>query len=146
MKKEYRKALSEVNQILLNTDEEVVAKIPKRFQEFVKTNMDKEHKIEIKEGESLIEQDIRPETKQILALIYRDYICSKEKRNDLINQEIEKRKKREESYEINFQQNQNRKESIEEKLENSEEKALIKPEEKWYQKIINKILKIFKIK
>ena len=92
MREEYRKALSEVNQILLNTDEEVVAKIPKRFQEFVKNNMDEEHKLEIKEGQSLIEQNIMSETKQILALIYRDYICSKEKREELINQEIEKRK------------------------------------------------------
>ncbi len=146
MREEYRKALSEVNQILLNTDEEVVAKIPKRFQEFVKNNMDEEHKLEIKEGQSLIEQNIMSETKQILALIYRDYICSKEKREELINQEIEKRKKEEESYKINFQQNRKKEESIEEKLENAEEKALIKPEEKWYQKIINKILKIFKIK
>ena len=190
MKKEYKMALAEVNQILMYTEENIVSKIPEKFKKFIENNMDQNHIIEINKNKSLVEQNIMEETKQILALIYRDYICSKEERANLILQEQQERQKiekeKQEKYNIDFEKrneskkiksieekynfdfekrNESKKiKSIEEKynfdfekgnenkkskniVEELEEKSLIEfKEKKWYEKIINKILKIFKFK
>ena len=100
-------ALSEVNQILLHTEDNIILKIPEQFIDFVKKNMDENHIIKIEEGKDLIEQNIMQETKEILALIYRDYLCSKEERENLIRQEQQEWEKEEkenqEKYNINFE-------------------------------------------
>lgn len=125
MKEKYRQALSEVYIILKNTDEEIRNKIPDKFIEFIKNNMDNNHKFEIEPGKELVEQNLMLETKQILALIYRDYICEEKESS-----------KNKEKYDINFN-----------KTSNLEKLELIEvSKEKWYKKIINKILKIFNIK
>ena len=153
MKKEYKMALSEVNQILSHTEEEIISKIPQKFKQFIENNMDKTHQIQIEENASLTEQNIMQETKQILALIYRDYICTQKEREELLKQEHEERKRiekeQQEKYNIDFEKiKENRQQkNIVEKLESKEETALVEiAEERWYKKIINKILKIFRIK
>ena len=152
MKKEYKMALAEVNQILIYTEEDIVSKIPEKFKKFIEDNMDQNHIIKIDKNKSLVEQDIMNETKQILALIYRDYICSKEERENLILQEQQERqrieKEKQEKYNIDFEKrNENKKsKNIEEELETEETSLIEYKEEKWYEKIINKILKIFKFK
>lgn len=150
MKNEYRKALYEVYVVLEHTNEEIKNRIPKKFIEFIKENMDKSDEFYLKENIGLEKQDLMLETKQILALIYRDYICSKEERKKLILQEKEKQnkieEKNEEKYNINFKKNaDNKKDGIDE-TRNSQENLLVKvKKEKWYKKLINKIRKILKI-
>ena len=140
MKKEYKMALAEVNQILMYTKEDVVSKIPEKFKKFVENNMDQNHIIEINKNKSLVEQNIMEETKQILALIYRDYICLKEERANLILQEQRIEKEKREKYNINFEKRNERKNIVEERV------LIDYKEEKWYEKIINKVLRIFKLK
>lgn len=149
MKKEYKEALAEVNGILENTEEELRKKIPKSFNKLVKENMDDKYEVKIDPNKSLVEQNIKKETKEILALIYRDYLCSKEERETLILQEQkEMEKEKQEKYDINFYiiaKNRKKKKNIK-NLETENEATLMKiSEEKWHQKIINKIFKIFKI-
>lgn len=150
MKNEYRKALYEVYVVLEHTNEEIKNRIPKKFIEFIKENMDKRHEFYLKENLGLEKQDLMLETKQILALIYRDYICSKEERKKLILQEKEKQNKKEEKneekYNINFKKNANNKKNGIEEIEDNQENSLVKVEkEKWYKRLINKILTILKI-
>lgn len=149
MKREYKMALAEVNQILMYTEQDVVSKIPEKFKSYIKNNMDKNHMIKIDENKSLVEQDIKSETKQILALIYRDYICSKEERLSLILQEQQKRNKlereKQEKYKIDFEKRNReiKEKNVIQELE-PERKSLIEvKEEKWYKTIIKKILKFF---
>lgn len=135
MKIEYRQALFEVDKILENTDEKIKSKIPEKFIKFVKENMDKNYKFELEKGKELIKQNLKDETKQIIALIYRDYICDEKV---VIN-----------NYEIDFNRNKNLKEENVQKnddIENLEKSLLEIKEEKWYKKLINKILKFLKIK
>lgn len=154
MKKEYKEALSEVNIVLENTEDEIVKKIPNNFIKFIKENQDKNYKIELEYGKSLIEQNLKKETREILALIYRDYICTPEERKELIKQEQEEKvrieKEKEEKYNIDFNAiaENRRKNNIIEKLENTNNSMSLieKEEEKWYKKIIYKILKFFKLK
>ena len=149
MKLEYRKALFEVYTILENTEEEIRNKIPEKFINFIKENMDKNHNFKLQYGKGLAEQNLMEETKQILALMYRDYICTKEERKELLEKEQEKRIEKEtenkEKYDINFEKikaNKRKKENY-----GVNETQLIDiTKEKWYKKLINKILKVFGIR
>lgn len=149
MKEEYSKALFEVYVVLKNTKEEVKNKIPKKFINFIEENMDKNYRFKLKENVGLEKQDLMHETKQILALIYRDYIVTKEERKKLILLEKKIRNKNKEQnkekYNIKFNKNvDNKKESVE-KINTNKENLLVKSEkEKWYKKIINNILNILK--
>ena len=155
MKIEYKKALFEVYKILENTDKETKEKIPKKFIDFIKENMDENHEFKLEEKKELINQNLMTETKQIIALIYRDYLCDEKERKELL--ENEKKKKKENkinennknNYEINFEkikENKNKNNKINEDNEIKEEKSLIKmPNEKWYEKLLRKILEIFKV-
>ena len=135
MKIEYRQALFEVYKILENTDEEIKNKIPEKFIKFVKENMDTNYKFELEKGKELIKQNLKDETKQIIALIYKKYICDDE---EVIN-----------NYEIDFNKNKKLKEENIHKdkdVKNIEKSLSEIKKEKWYKKLINKILKFFKIK
>ncbi len=145
MKLKYRQALFEVYVILENTDEDIKNKIPKKFTDFIKENMDVNHKFVLQQGKELVNQDLMLETKQILALIYRDYICTQEERKKLLLQEKEKRIKKEnqnrKKYNVDFEKAKNNKEN-----KNIETSLVEKSQEKWYRKLISKILDIFGIK
>ena len=69
----YKNALKEVYDILDNTDEELVLKIPKNFLEFVKENMNKEYISNIDYNVEIDKQNLLPETEAILAQIYNSY-------------------------------------------------------------------------
>lgn len=89
----YKKALSEVNEILKYVDDDVVSRIPRKFISFIEEKMEPNYKFEIQEGLNLSEQPISNEARAILAMIYRDYICSAEEKNVLLSEaskELEK--------------------------------------------------------
>ena len=75
MDNEYRKALYEVNEILKNTDKNLVKRVPKKFMDFIKENMDTKHNFCVQKNVELFEQPMKKETKIILAMIYKDYYC-----------------------------------------------------------------------
>ena len=93
MTQEYRIALAEVNCILKKSSKDVIKKIPYRFRKYIITNMDKTHKINLQTDLPLERQNIKEKTKDILALMYRDYIVSSEEREKLIKVELENQKK-----------------------------------------------------
>lgn len=69
----YKNALKEVYDILQNTDEELVAKIPQKFLDFVKENMNREYISNIDYNIEIDNQKLLPETEAILSLIYKSY-------------------------------------------------------------------------
>ena len=146
MKIEYRQALFEVYKILENTDEEIKNKIPEKFIKFVKQNMDTNYKFELEKGKELVSQNLKSETKQIIALIYKYYICGEEERKKIVeNGKIDIRK----NFYIDF--NKNKKSKIKniqnrDEIENFETSLVEIKKEKWYKKLINKILEFFQIK
>lgn len=96
MREIYKNALSEVSAIINNSEENVINKIPDRFLNFVNQNMNKSYTVELQNDKGILEQDISKEAKSIIALIYRDYICSSSERKELIHQEIKHRREEEE--------------------------------------------------
>ena len=84
MTKEYRIALSEVNAILKLSSIEVIQNVPYKLRKYIVQNMDKTFKDNIDMSKNLENQDISNKAKNILALIYRDYLVSNEEKNKLI--------------------------------------------------------------
>ena len=69
-----KKALSEICVILDHTDKSVLKKIPKKFISFVEKNVDPNYVVDIDFRKENWEQDVREETKVLLALVYNNYI------------------------------------------------------------------------
>ena len=146
MNDNYAKACSEVLAIIPYIEKGDKEKISTSFINTLEKLKDKNYTFNFEPHKNLKNQQILRETKIILALIYRDFLCTKEERQELLaNEKIEREKiekEKQEKYEINFEKYKENKN----KISNQEnELTLVKTnQEKWYQKIIHTILKIFK--
>ena len=98
------------------------------------------YKVNIDYTKTINEQELLRETRVILSLIYRDYLCTDEQRKEII---LNDKKELNEKYEINFEEIKNKRKKTYDTTE-IEDKQLVKIEEKWYKRIFNKILSIFK--
>ena len=80
----YRKAFKEIYIIINDLSEELYSKIPKSFISLIKKNMDLEYNVF---AEKLQQEGEMPETRAIMALIYRDYLCDEDTKKNLLEQE-----------------------------------------------------------
>ena len=106
----------------------------------IEKNRDLNYKVNIDYTKTINEQELLRETRVILSLIYRDYLCTDEQRKEII---LNDKKELNEKYEINFEEIKNKRKKTYDTTE-IEDKQLVKIEEKWYKRIFNKILSIFK--
>ncbi len=149
MKNTINQAFTEVYDVINHMEIEMQEKIPQKFINLIKENRDLDYKLNINYKEDIKKQLLR-ESKVILSLIYRDFLCSKEKKEKLLQLDLEEIRKEEkflrEKYEIDFEKR--KKEKIEkniEKTKEQDEKLPIKVEkEKWYKKIFEILKKMFK--
>lgn len=84
----YANALKEVSDILENTDEELINKIPTNFMEFVHENMNSEYKSNINFNIDIDKQTLLYETSAILSLIYRSYWATDEEKKYLAEKDL----------------------------------------------------------
>lgn len=92
MKENIRKAFAEINDIILHSEIEIQMKIPYKLKKLIKDNMDINYDIKIDYAKSINEQRLLSETRDILAMIYRDYLCKEERIEYTQNtKEIEKK-------------------------------------------------------
>lgn len=142
---EYRQSLAEINFILQHTDDIYTQKIPLEFRKFLLDNEDKNYKIEFDVSKDFSEWNLKPKTKSLLALIYRDYLCTPEQKEiynrKLVNNEQEKQKELIEKYNPDdiF------KKYISEENTVKDEVALSEYKESIFKKFINKIKNVFHI-
>ena len=78
MREEYLKAFSEVEQIIKLMPVTLQKKIPDRFKNIISTEKSRTYRPHIEE--TFEECNIMEETKIILALIYRDFLCSEQEK------------------------------------------------------------------
>ena len=137
----YKNAFKEVYEILQNTEEELVKKIPQKFVEFLQSNMNKDYQINIDNTIEIDKQSILPETEAILALIYRSYWATDEEKLEFANMDKQEQMKQEfqgKSIDEIFEQRKNINNiTIDNNLMVIEEESFIKT-------IFKKILKFFK--
>lgn len=144
-----KQAFSEVYDIINHMDNEIKVRIPNGFINLVKNNMDINYKIDIDYSKSIVNQNLLHETKILLSLIYRDYICDEKKRIELLELDSiaikEHEKNLKQQYEINFEQRKNAKRQTENI--STQYNSLIEIKElKWYEKFFNILKNFFKHK
>ena len=140
VKTNIKRAYSEVLFIINNFEPDLYRKIPSKFINFLYNNRNKDSIINIDLSRSINEQNILTETRVLLAIIYRDYICSKEKKIELIKED-EKYFEEENQllYDIFKKNHQNKNND----LQMDEDKSLIIVKDNFFskiKKIINKLL------
>lgn len=145
----YQNALAEVEEILQNTEEELVTKIPNKIRQFIRENRNQEYIAQIVNDKSLNEQDILPETQALLALIYRSYWATEEEKKEFAQKdsiELEKEAKTKQNLHSNSVFD-NKKEvmKVEEKQKEITDIVLVQ-KEKWYQRAWKKLCEWFKRK
>lgn len=147
MREEYLKAFSEVEQIIKLMPESLQNKIPDRFKNIIFTEKSQAYIPNIKEP---FEQcNIMEETKIILAVIYRDFLCSEEEKKEIKLKDSQKlmeyEKELREKYNPDdiFKNKKNNQIKIEETQ--LEETAMVEYKEKnFLQKLFDKIKHLFK--
>ncbi len=102
---ETKKALSEIDDILYHLDRTLYSKIPSKMIQLIKENKESSYIPKIDYTKSINDQELLKETRVILSLLYRDYICSPEKKNELISNDIIELKQVEENP-VKFDYNQ----------------------------------------
>lgn len=81
-KDEYREAVSEVLEILQFADEEIIYKIPLEVLQRLNSQKSITYISKYKDTKKIENEQISKKAKAILALLYRDYICTEEERKE----------------------------------------------------------------
>ena len=100
--KEYSEAIVEVLDVLRNLDEETISRIPLSFIRSLNEKKSKTYKSNIDFSKDLKENELKHQTKVILALIYRDYICETEEEREEFDSKLLKSYKNAKSQQMKF--------------------------------------------
>lgn len=82
MNLDYKEAVGEVLIILEHTEESLINKIPKQLMEFWREIASKDIALVVDTSKSLTELNLKPKTKALIAMIYRNYWCTPEERKE----------------------------------------------------------------
>lgn len=139
----YKEAFVEVLDIINHTELELVNKISKKFIDFLDKNKSLSYKSQINFNNINWQETVKPQTQEVIALIYRDYLVTDEKRIELA-QEEEREFNEKYSYENLFKTNKiTALEPVMKQKELIEENSLVVVDEKWYSKIFKFVKNLF---
>ena len=151
MKNDLYKAYAEVDEILPFMEDVYIDKIPKKLRELFKNERLEDYKPNIDPKIPLDEQKLQKKTFSILAMLNLNYQCEDEKeKQDLIAIYAENDRKKEELREKYNLDNLFKKKETEQKIEEpqkntAENTVLVEyKEEKFFKKLIKKIMNFFK--
>lgn len=154
MEENYHKAYKEVIEILKYVPQESVNKIPKTMLETFEKKMDKDYVFNVDINKTFEEQNLLEETKDIFAVIFRDYWATPYQRERIKAKEKYDRQKIEEEKANRYNPddifNKKRKEQNKENTKQQDEEQTVnnlpvKYKEKFYEKIIYFFKKLFHI-
>ena len=146
---EYSEAISEVLDILKNSDDTVLKRIPEKLIEFWEKNKSTTYIPELDHTKSLTEMKLKEKTKDIITMIYINYLCD-ENEKEITRSVI---RKNEENYQLmlrkkydpdNVFKNRKKEDKIE-NLETANTRAIIRYKESLFSKIIKSIKKFFRL-
>lgn len=142
----YHKAFKETYLLINDLSSDLYIKIPKSFIKIVKENMDESYDISL---DKLNTEGMMEETEVLMSLIFRDFLCSEELNQKLIDYDNNQIKQELERYN-NIFGNENKGEKVLENTEDDlnkieEDKSLmVVKEENIFIKIINKFKNVFR--
>lgn len=143
---EYSNSLYQINEILKYVTPNLKARIPKKVISYIENNKAKDFNWKIDKTMPLEKQNLLSTTKELLTVLYRDYMCDdieKKKLNEILNEnEIKYQNYMREKYNPDniFKNRQKTVEYTEKTKENAE---IVAYKESFFSKIISKIKLIF---
>lgn len=136
MREIYKKAFTEVCEILNYLDDESYNDIPKDIIEALEENRNKEYKYFLDKSIPFTEQKMLDETKAILFNLYRDYLATPERKKKIIDYQNEELKILEQEKIKEYNSNDIFKEKRTQK--HIEQTALVEIKKvRWYQKLFS---------
>lgn len=143
---EYSNSLYQINEIIKYMAPNLKARIPKRILSYIETNKSKEFDWQIDKTLPLEKQDLLQTTKEILTVLYKDYMC-----NDLERLKLEEKlNDNERKYQEELRQKYNpdnifkdKTKEVVDKITVNEKTSVVTYKESFFSKIINKIRLIF---
>lgn len=142
---EYSNSLYQINEILKYMEPNLKARIPKKFISYFENNKSQEYSWTIDKSQPLEKQDLLPTTKEILTVLYKEFICDDiekiELEKTLSNNEIKYQEKLREKYNPDYIFEDRKSNPKTEQIEN--ENTSIAYKESFFSKLINKIKLIF---
>ena len=131
---EYKEAIVEILDILENSNDNIYKKIPKKLIEFWQKNKSTTYKPQLDHSKSLNEMNLKEKTKDIITMIYINYLCNESEKEATKNIIKENEKKHQlmlmEKYNTN---------NIFKNKENVECLEIVKYKESKFKKFINKL-------
>ena len=144
---ELSEGISETLDILNHMENTYTEKLPKKFREFLEKNKSVDYIPSLDHSKKINEMNLKEKTKDILAIIYMNYWCTPEQKEDYqkVLNENEKRyqEKQKEKYTLDnvFK---NKKQSVIQDKEDDTQVSMIEHKESFISKIVKKIKSIFK--
>lgn len=143
---EYLNSLYQINEIIKYMTPNLKARIPKKFISYFENNKSKDYNWKIDEALPLEKQNLLPTTKEILTVLYKEYIC-----NDLERVELEKKLN---NNEIKYQEELREKynpdnifntktKEVADTIVESKKTSVVAYKKSFFSKIISKIKLIF---
>ena len=145
---EYKQSLTEVNTILCFMEKEYVNKLPDKLIIFIKKNMDNSYISNINVNTPINEQPLKKDTRILLSLIYRNYWCSQEKKEELLKEDAYLKSEYEKEIRKKYNPDsifKNKKQNIISEESTVDTVSMVEYKESIFKRIINKIKGIFKI-
>lgn len=143
---EYSNSLYQINEIIKYMTPNLKARIPKKFISYFENNKSKDYNWKIDEAIPLEKQNLLPTTKEILTVLYKDYICDDIERVELektlSNNEIKYQEELREKYNPDNIFKNKTKEVVDTVVEN-ESTSVVAYKESLFSKIISKIKLFF---
>lgn len=143
---EYSNSLYQINEIIKYMTPNLKARIPKKFISYFENNKSKDYNWKIDEAIPLEKQNLLPTTKEILTVLYKDYICDDIERVELektlSNNEIKYQEELREKYNPDNIFKNKTKEVVDTIAEN-ESTSVVAYKESLFSKIISKIKLFF---
>ena len=139
MNEAYAQAFTEVDEILKNIDGSLVEKIPLQLRNIITETKSNLYKFEYNKELPISKQNIKPQTRAIISLIYRSYWCSPEEKEALMKEKREELGKVSKIETYNPDDMFKTKEPVEEK----KEELIVIKKENFLKRIINRIKKFF---
>ena len=143
MKEIYMDAFSEVNAILNIMPSNLFNKIPLKFRQMISEYKNNSYNPRIEEP--VEDYELKDETKIILSLIYREFICNDEEKKRLKERDAQKLQEEEEQLREKYNPDNifnNRKTENIETI--AEPVAMVEYKESFFTKILNRIKNIFR--
>ena len=146
---EYSEAIVEVLDILDNSEDNIIEKIPKELIKFWQKNKSTTYKSNLDHSKALKEMELKSKTKSLITMIYLNYLCDSSEKDKIklilkkneeeYQQELKEKYNSDNIFKKSSQKSEMKEKSVERSVQMTEYKDTM------FKRIINKIKNIFHI-